>query len=133
MLESAGQLWHSARALLSNTAELVGLELRQAGLSVALIVGLGVIVGLLAASLWFLILAALIIWLIDGLLINWPAALLIAALINVVLGIGLAFGIKYFSKGLLFEASRRQLFGERCQSEKLATADPTLSASESRP
>ncbi len=133
MLEAAGQLWHSARALLSNTAELVGLELRHAGISLALIVGLGVMVGLLAASLWFLLLAALIIWLVEGLLINWPASLLIAALINVVLGIGLAFGIKYFSKGLLFEASRRQLFGESRQPEKPVPANPTFSTTESRP
>lgn len=132
MLEAVGQLWHSARAVLGNTAELVGLELRHAGISLAVIVGLGLIVGLLAASLWFLLLAALIVWLVDSLLINWPATLLLAALINVVLGIGLVFAIKYFTKGLLFEASRRQLFGEGSQPGNPPTANTPRPATESQ-
>lgn len=131
MLEAAGKLWHSARALLGNTAELVGLELRQAGISLAVIVGLGVIVGLLGASLWFLLLAAFIVWLIDALLVNWPVTLLIAALINVVLGIGLVFAIKYFTRGLLFEASRRQLFGERCEPDAPTITNSSLTPTES--
>lgn len=89
--------------------------------------------GLLAASLWFLLLAALIVWLIDSLLINWPVALLIAALLNVVLAVGLVFAIKSFTKGLLFEASRRQLFGESSPPAISPTVNPTLNATESRP
>ncbi len=111
MLEATASLWHSARAVVRDSTELIGLELRHAGLSLAVIVGLGVVIGLLMASLWFLGLAALMVWLVDSGTASWPATLLLAAMVNVILGVILVFVAKSFAKGLLFEASRRQLFG----------------------
>lgn len=106
-------------ALLNSAAVLVAIEARKAGLSLAIVVGLGLGIGLLAAAIWFLLLAAAIAYLIETGL-AWSLALALAALVNLVLGVGLVIALKQASQGMMFEVTRRRLFGTKPDPQPVA-------------
>lgn len=112
VLASTAKLWQDLLALLNSAAALVAIEARKAGISLAIVVGLGLGIGLLAAAIWFLLLAAGIAYLIETGL-AWSLAFALAALLNLVLGVGLFIALKQASQGMMFEVTRRQLFGAK--------------------
>ncbi len=101
-------LLRTARSIFDDLSTLVALETRLAVLSAAMIVGLGLAVGLLFVTAWLLLMAGLAWWLVQSGL-GWGAALLCIALINALAGAGLVVPIIKLSRNLLFEATRRQI------------------------
>ena len=96
------------RSISDDLFTLVTLEARLAGLSIAMILGLGLAAGLLFLTAWLLLMAGLALWLVHvGL--GWGGALLCIALINAMTGAGLVVLIIKLSRNLLFEATRRQV------------------------
>lgn len=105
-------LLQRARDTLGDLLALIALEARLAGLSLAIIVGLGVAAALLLCSVWFLILAAAVASLIAAGW-AWGAALLLIAVCNLAMGAVAVISIGRYSRNLLFAKTRRQLFGAR--------------------
>ncbi len=101
-------LLRTIRSIFDDLSTLIALEARLAVLSAAMIVGLGLAVGLLFVTAWLLLMAGLAWWLVQWGL-GWGAALLCIALINALTGAGLVVSIIKLSRNLLFEATRRQM------------------------
>lgn len=109
--DSVSDLFLSIKAIARNSIRLVTLEGRLAGLSLALMVGLGVAVALLLLTAWFLLVAALTVWLASHL--GWAGAMALVAVLNLAASVPLVLLIIRYSRNLLFSATRRQLLGTR--------------------
>lgn len=107
--QSVSDLFLSLKAVARNSIRLVTLEGRLAGLSLAIMVGLGVAVALLLVSAWFLLVAAFAFWLASHL--GWAGALALVAVLNLAASVPLVLLIIRYSRNLLFRATRRQLLG----------------------
>ena len=71
-------------------------------------VAAGIIISILIVSAWMGLVAAAVVWAIgEG--ANWGLAILIAALVNIAVAVGLAFWAKSQIPDLLFAATLRQL------------------------
>lgn len=106
---SASALIASVRALGERFLTLAALEGRQAGLSLAWMLGFAVLAAALALTGWFALLAWLVLALVQNDIVGWGAALAFAALLSFAAAGGLALAAIRRSRHLLFPATRRQL------------------------
>ena len=106
---SVSSLIASVRALGERFLTLVTLEGRQAGLSLAWMLGLALAAAVLAITGWLALLACLMLALVQNDIVGWGGALSIAALLSFAGAGGLAFMVIRQSRHLLFPATRRQL------------------------
>jgi uncharacterized membrane protein YqjE len=97
-------------------ALLAVLEVQRAGISLVKMVAAGIVISILVVSAWMGLVAAAVVWAIgEG--ANWALAILIAALVNIGVAIGLAFWAKKQVPDLLFAATLRQLRKDAPHSE----------------
>ena len=82
--------------------ELLAIEARLAGRSLALMLILAVVLALLAASAWLFLVAALGLWLIDREILSAPAVLLVLAAANGLLALVLGCFIHRLAHNLAF-------------------------------
>lgn len=100
------------RNLVRGHATLAVLELQQAGLGLARLIAVTLMVAVLVVTGWLALLTAFIVW-ASGESISWPALFLIAAALNIVFAIGLAVWAKGTFPQLPFAATLRQLRSDR--------------------
>lgn len=108
LIEAGSALLGAVLALTGDTVRLAALEMRLAVLSLSGMLVLAVAGALLLVTAWLLLAGALAVWLVR-LGLAWEAALLGAALLNVLLCLPLFWLIGRLSRNLLFAATRRQL------------------------
>ncbi|MFU8830948.1 MAG: phage holin family protein [Wenzhouxiangella sp.] len=96
------ELIDTASNMARDFLELLALEGRLAGRSLALIVGGGLVLALLVPATWTLLNFALGLWLTSAGILSAPLALLLFAIANIVLGILLWLWIRRLSKNLVF-------------------------------
>ena len=106
---SISSLIASVRALGERFLTLVALEGKQAGLSLAWMLGLALAAAVLAITGWFALLACVVLALVQNEIVGWGWALSIAALLSFAGASGLVFMVIQRSRYLLFPATRRQL------------------------
>jgi uncharacterized membrane protein YqjE len=106
---SISSLIASVRALGERFLTLVTLEGKQAGLSLAWMLGLAVTAAVLAITGWIAMLACVVLALVQNDIVGWGWALSIAALLSFAGAGGLVFMVIRQSRYLLFPATRRQL------------------------
>lgn len=100
--------WTNVKGLVQGHALLALLELQRAGISLVKMVAAGIIISILIVSAWMGLVAAAVVWAVgEG--ANWGLAILIAALVNIAVAVGLAFWAKSQIPDLLFAATLRQL------------------------
>ena len=107
---SISSLIASVRALGERFLTLVALEGKQAGLSLAWMVGLALAAAVLAITGWLALLACVVLALVQNDIVGWGWALSIAALLSFAGAGGLVFMVIQRSRNLLFPATRRQLW-----------------------
>lgn len=113
LLAAAQQWLSSLRAVVARGLDIAVLEARLATLNVVLILIVAIASGLLLASAWIALFAAVVAWL-HGLGLSWPAALLLIAVVNFALAAAGGYAIYRMSNNLLFKAVRKFiLYGER--------------------
>jgi uncharacterized membrane protein YqjE len=96
------------KALVQDHALLAVLEVQRAGISLVKMIVAGIVISILVVSAWMGIVAAIVGWAIgEG--ANWALAILIAAIVNIVVAVALAFWAKKQVPDLLFAATVRQL------------------------
>ena len=100
--------WTNIKGLVQDHAVLAVLELQRAGISLVKMLAAGIIISILLVSAWMGLVAALVVWAV-GAGANWGLAILIAALVNIGVAVGLAFWAKSQLPDLLFAATLRQL------------------------
>lgn len=100
--------WANVKALLQDHALLAVLEVQRAGVSLIKIIIAGIVISILVVSAWMGLVAAAIGGAV-GAGANWALAVLVAALVNIALAVGLAFWAKKQVPDLLFSATLRQL------------------------
>jgi uncharacterized membrane protein YqjE len=106
---SISSLIASVRALGERFLTLVTLEGKQAGLSLAWMLGLALAAAVLAITGWIALLACVVLALVQNDIVGWGWALSIAALLSFAGAGGLVFMVIQRSRYLLFPATRRQL------------------------
>jgi len=117
----AKALLRGVRDLLSDHLDLAALEARRAGTGLVKMVCAGVVISILWVTAWLALVAAAIVWAASA-GVPWAGALAIAALVNVVAGVALAFWIRQQAREPLFAATRRQLRRDVDAPEKGAAA-----------
>ena len=100
----------SLKDSIRDSADLLALEARQAGISAALMLGLAVAIALLSVTTWLLLIAALVAAIANTAL-GFAGALAIAAILNIIAAVPLVVVIRASSHKLMFPATRRQLRG----------------------
>lgn len=100
--------WANVKALVQDHALLAVLEVQRAGISLVKMIIAGIVISILVVSAWMGIVAAIVGWAI-GAGANWAVAILVAALVNLGVAVGLAFWAKKQIPDLLFSATLRQL------------------------
>jgi uncharacterized membrane protein YqjE len=100
--------WTNVKGLVQDHALLAVLELQRAGISLVKMVAAGIIISILVVSAWMGLVAAAVVWAV-GAGANWGLAILIAALVNIAIAVGLGFWAKSQIPDLLFAATLRQL------------------------
>ena len=96
------------KALVQDHALLAVLEVQRAGISLVKMIVAGIVISILVVSAWMGIVAAIVGWAIgEG--ANWALAILVAAIVNIVVAVALAFWAKKQVPDLLFAAIARQL------------------------
>ena len=106
---SISSLIASVRALGERFLTLVTLEGKQAGLSLAWMLGLALAAAVLAITGWLALLACIVLALVQNNIVGWGWALSISALLSFAGTGGLVFMMIQRSRNLLFPATRRQL------------------------
>ena len=106
-----GSLLRQARALAADYALLAVLDARSAALRFTWLVFGGVVVAVLVATAWLAIVTAGIVWLL-GSGASWPAALGLAAALNVAAAAAVYLWMRGLMTDLPFSATLRQLRGE---------------------
>ena len=96
------------KGLVQDHALLAVLEVQRAGISLVKMIVAAIVISILVVSAWMAIVAAAVVWAV-GAGANWGLAILIAALVNVAVAVGLAFWAKKQIPDLLFSATARQL------------------------
>lgn len=106
---SISSLIASVRTLGERFLTLVTLEGRQAGLSLAWMLGLALAAAVLAITGWLALLACIVLALVQNDIVSWVWALSIVVLISFAGAGGFVLMIIQRSRHLLFPATRRQL------------------------
>lgn len=99
----------SVRVLGERFLTLATLEGRQAGLSLAWMLGLALAAAVLAITGWLALVACVVLALVQNDIVGWGWALSIAALLSFAGAGGLVLMVIQRSRYLLFPATRRQL------------------------
>ena len=100
--------WTNVKGLAQDHALLALLELQRAGISFVKMVAAGIIISILVVSAWMGIVAAAVMWAVgEG--AHRSVALVVAAIVNIAVAIGVAFWAKSQIRDLLFAATLRQL------------------------
>ena len=105
---SMSSLFASVRTLGERFFALVTLEGKQAGLSLAWMLGLALAAAVLAITGWLALLACIVLALVQNNIVGWGWALSISALLSFAGTGGLVFMMIQRSRNLLFPATRRQ-------------------------
>jgi uncharacterized membrane protein YqjE len=100
--------WTNVKGLVQDHALLAVLELQRAGISLIKMVAAGIIISILVVSAWMGLVAAAVVWAV-GAGASWGLALVVAAVVNILVAVGLGFWAKSQVPDLLFAASLRQL------------------------
>lgn len=108
--------WMNVRGLVQDHALLAVLELQRAGISLVKMVAAGIVISILVVSAWMGLVAAAVAWAV-GAGASWGLAILVAALVNIAVAVGLAFWAKSQIPDLLFAATLRQLRKDAPHSE----------------
>ena len=108
LLRRVAALIDDARALACDHLELAALEARRAGAALVRVLCAAVAIALLFTTAWLALVAGGIVW-ATAAGMSWSAALMIAALLNVVIGGALAWWIRSNVDEPPFAASLRQL------------------------
>ncbi|HZQ73883.1 MAG TPA: phage holin family protein [Burkholderiales bacterium] len=111
LTELLGRTLSETRALVSDYAELAVLDARSAAIRLAWLLGSGLIVAVLVVTAWMAGIAAAITWM-WGEGVSWPAAIGIAAFVNLVGAAVLVWWMRSLVVELPFTALLRQLKGE---------------------
>ena len=106
---SASALIASVRLLAERFLALATLEARQAGLSLAWMLGLALLAAGLVLSGWLALLACAVLALVQNDILAWGWALALAALLSFAVAGGLVLLAVRRGRDLLFSATRRQL------------------------
>src|SRR5712671_6586117 len=109
--ELVGHLVSETRALVADYAQLAVLDARRAALHLAWLLGAVLIAAVLVVTAWMGGIAALIVLMLGGGM-SWPAAIGIAAVLNLVGAGALAWWMRRVVADLPFTALLRQLRGE---------------------
>lgn len=109
--ELAGRLIGDVRQLVSDFAQLAVLDARRAGVRLAMLLSAGLLIAILVITAWMGFVAAGIVWMFDqG--VSWPAAIAIAAVINIAAAAALAWWARHLVSEMPFTALLRQLRGD---------------------
>jgi uncharacterized membrane protein YqjE len=93
--------------LVRDHLELAALEAQRAAISIAKVLSAAVIVSLLVITAWLTFVTSAIVWSTDkG--VSWPAALIVAGVLNLVVAAGAVFWIRSQLGDWAFPATRRQ-------------------------
>lgn len=111
LLERLAEVLSEARALVADYAQLAALDARRATIQLAWLLGSGLVVAVLLVTAWMAGIAAAIVWM-WGAGVSWPAALAIAACVNVVAAAALVWWMQRLVIERPFTALLRQLRGE---------------------
>jgi hypothetical protein len=119
VFDELGKAIGSAREMLSNFLNLASLEAHRAVIALVWMMVGGVAAAICVAAAWLGLVAALVLWTIS---LGLPpiAAIVMAAGINLIFGIGLIYVSIGISRNLLFVATRRQVAG----GSEVRTASP---------
>jgi hypothetical protein len=101
----------SLRALLDSVLRLAICEAKQAGIGLAFMLAFGIAAAMLVTIGLGSIVACVVIVLVANELLNWPAALILAAVLCFAAGGAFVMLLVRWSNRLLFKATRRQLDG----------------------
>ena len=96
------------KGLVQDHALLAVLEVQRAGISLVKMIAAAIVISILVVSAWMAIVAAAVVWAV-GAGAHWGLAILIAALVNIAVAVGVAFWAKKQIPDLLFSATVRQL------------------------
>ena len=100
--------WTNIKGLVQDHALLAVLELQRAGISLVKMVAAGIVISLLLVSAWMGFVAAAVVYAV-GAGASWGLALIVAAVVNIVVAIAIAFWGKSQVPDLLCAATLRQL------------------------
>ena len=109
--ELTGSLLRQGRTLAADYALLAVLDARSATLRFAWLVFGGLVAAVLVATAWLALVAAGIVWLL-GSGASWPAALGLAAALNVTGAVAVYLWLRGLMTELPFAATLRQMRGE---------------------
>jgi len=104
--------WANLHGMGRDYALLAVLEMQRAGIGLALILAAGVVVAVLIVTAWTALLASLIVWTVNSGAASWPAALSVAAGVNIVLAILMLTQMRSHFTQIFLGATLRQLRGE---------------------
>jgi hypothetical protein len=109
--EVVGRLLGEARSLVADFAELAVLDARRAAIRLAWLLAAVLVVTVLVVTTWMALVAAGVVFML-GQGASWPAALAVAAGLNVIGAAALAWWMFALIKELPFTALLRQLRGD---------------------
>lgn len=98
----------SARQIVADFFELITLEARRAGLTLAWMVALGAMAAMFLVAAWLGLMAVLALWLVSQGM-AWIGAVALVTLLNLLTAGVVVFFCVRLSRNLLFPATRRQL------------------------
>lgn len=118
-----GSVLSEGRALVSDYAQLAVLDARRAAIRLAWLLGSGLVVAILLVTSWMAGVAAGIVWMWDeG--VSWPAAIAIAAAVNIVAAGALVWWLRSLVSEMPFTALLRQLRGDPPKPAATTTPPP---------
>lgn len=109
--DTEGSLLTTWRRIASDFLELAALELRLAGISLAVMVVMGLGAALLLVTAWLLIVAAIACWIMVP-ETAWAGTLAVIAVVNIAAAAVLVVFMKKRSRDLTFARTRRQIAPE---------------------
>jgi hypothetical protein len=104
--------WANMHGMGRDYALLAVLEMQRAGIGLALILAAGVVVAVLVVTAWTAMVASLIVWAVHSGNATWPAALAIAAGVNVAIALVMLAQMRSQFTQIFLGATLRQLRGE---------------------
>jgi uncharacterized membrane protein YqjE len=110
-------LFSRCRRLAADFSHLAVLDARYAVRHIAEILCVAVVASVLVVTAWLAMVTAAMGWLIGG-GTSWPAALLLAAVLNVVAAVVVAVWLRQRQKELPFASTLRQLRGDPPRSDQ---------------
>jgi hypothetical protein len=108
LLDELSNAVTAARHTVAGAFELLTLEARRAGITLAFMIGLGLGAAILAVTAWLGLVAALVLWAVS-LGLGPIVAVLLATVLSLAGAAAAAYVCIRMSKDLLFPSSRRQI------------------------